>query len=318
MFPKLPQLDRLLTLRFVVRPSVRAAANVVSASRCNVDLPFFDLSFPLRRLTSISCTAVRTFRPSVCEVRIVVVQTGESLTVALLPSYVLRLVLAMNTKSERSVATGVGGEPVGRPTSYYDPEIGVAAATRAAEQELDEKFYTREIRQGFINTYVCASTLWRASQTAARRYPLNYALLLLFTCCESVLLASVTCYYNEYTVFIALVATVMLTVGLSVFAFQVKYDFTSWVGVLFLLTLNLLLFGFFCLLLPKWAQVLYASLALLLFSVYLVVDTQLIVGRGKLRLSEDDYIVAALMLYVDIITIFLQLLRIVAAATDNN
>ncbi|CBZ54954.1 Os03g0795800 protein, related [Neospora caninum Liverpool] len=265
----------------------------------------------------------------------------------------------MDTKSENSVATGVGPAPAGRMPSYYDPEIGGAA--RTAQEEIDERIFTKEIRQGFIRkvyTIIALQLITTAAVTAlflfvdpvrawflthgqpviiaagvvllvtsiplvccegaSRRFPFNYLLLCVFTLAESVLVAAVTAHYSEKTVLIAVAGTAVITVGLSLFACQVKYDFTSWVGVLFIFALNLMIFGLFCIFLPKWAQVLYSSLALLLFSIYLVVDTQLIVGRGKLRLSEDDYIVAALMIYVDIITIFLHLLRLVASATDNN
>ncbi|EPR60811.1 nmda receptor glutamate-binding chain [Toxoplasma gondii GT1] len=265
----------------------------------------------------------------------------------------------MDTKSENSIATGVGPTPVGRVPSYYDPEIGGAA--RTAQEEIDERIFTKEIRQGFIRkvyaiiamqlvltaavtslflfvepirtwfllhgqpVFIVATVVLFATTIpllccdgVLRRFPYNYLLLGAFTLAESILVAGVTAHYSEKTVLIAVAGTAVITIGLSLFACQVKYDFTSWVGVLFILTLNLMIFGIFCIFLPKWAQVLYSSLALLLFSIYLVVDTQLLVGRGKLRLSEDDYIVAALMIYVDIITIFLQLLRLVAAATDNN
>ncbi|PFH33891.1 nmda receptor glutamate-binding chain [Besnoitia besnoiti] len=265
----------------------------------------------------------------------------------------------MDTKSERSVATGVGPVPTGRTSSFYDPEIGGAA--RTAQEEIDEKIFTKEIRQGFIRkvygiiamqliatagvtalflfvkpvqawfllhgqpVMIAASVLLLVTsiplvccESASRRFPVNYLLLFVFTVAESVLVGAITSHYSEKTVLIAVAGTAAITIGLSLFACQVKYDFTSWVGILFILMLNLMIFGLFCFILPKWAQILYSSLALLVFSIYLVVDTQLVIGRGKLRLSEDDYIVAALMIYVDIITIFLHLLRLVAAATDNN
>ncbi|PHJ18209.1 nmda receptor glutamate-binding chain [Cystoisospora suis] len=270
-------------------------------------------------------------------------------------------------KREPSVATtiGVGGSVppppaaaggVASSSSFYDPEIG-----RSAQEELEDKIFTKEIRQGFIRKvygiialqllmttavsavflFVDPIRVWMhlhgqpviitaailmlvtsipllCCQAASRRFPWNYLLLFFFTLAESVLVGSITSFYSEKTVLIAVGGTAVITIGLSLFACQSRYDFTSCLGILFVLTLNLMIFGFLCMLLPKWAHILYSSLALLLFSVYLVVDTQLVVGRGKLRLSEDDYIVAAMMIYVDVITIFLQLLRLVAAVTDNN
>lgn len=42
-----------------------------------------------------------------------------------------------------------------------------------------------------------------------------------------------------------------------------------------------------------------------LYSAYLVIDTQLIMGKGKSRLSLDNYILGAIFLYLDIIGLFL-------------
>ena len=61
----------------------------------------------------------------------------------------------------------------------------------------------------------------------------------------------------------------------------------------------------------KWNRVLYnciIALCIVVFGIFLIFDTQLIVGKGRHRLSLDDYIIAALILYLDIITIFLYLL----------
>ena len=48
----------------------------------------------------------------------------------------------------------------------------------------------------------------------------------------------------------------------------------------------------------------------LLYSIYLIYDTQLIIGNKENRLDYDDYILGALMLYLDIINLFIYLLQI--------
>ena len=51
---------------------------------------------------------------------------------------------------------------------------------------------------------------------------------------------------------------------------------------------------------------------------YLVYDTQIMMGGGKqYALSPEEYIFAALNLYLDIINLFLFILRIVAAAKGD-
>lgn len=59
-------------------------------------------------------------------------------------------------------------------------------------------------------------------------------------------------------------------------------------------------------------QLIYSCLAALVFSLYLVYDTQLILGQKKYSYSLDDSYIAAIQLYTDIIQIFLNLLQILA------
>ena len=53
---------------------------------------------------------------------------------------------------------------------------------------------------------------------------------------------------------------------------------------------------------------LYCALGVIVFGIYLVWDTKIIVGGERLGLSLDDYVVGALLLYIDIIQIFLYIL----------
>lgn len=57
---------------------------------------------------------------------------------------------------------------------------------------------------------------------------------------------------------------------------------------------------------------LYCALGVIVFGIYLVIDTQLIVGGRRLELSMDDYVAGALILYLDIIQIFLYLLQLLS------
>jgi hypothetical protein len=53
---------------------------------------------------------------------------------------------------------------------------------------------------------------------------------------------------------------------------------------------------------------LYCSLGVILFGIYLVIDTQMIIGGKRFSISYDDYVLGALILYIDIIQIFLYIL----------
>ncbi|KAI8425994.1 hypothetical protein MSG28_004973 [Choristoneura fumiferana] len=64
-------------------------------------------------------------------------------------------------------------------------------------------------------------------------------------------------------------------------------------------------------------QLVYACIGALLFSMYLVYDTQLMMGgKHKYSISPEEYIFAALNLYLDIVNIFLYILTIISATKD--
>lgn len=92
-----------------------------------------------------------------------------------------------------------------------------------------------------------------------------------------------------------------------------KTDLTGCGPYLFVFMLILLVFGIVCIF---WrnpiVHLIYACLGALLYSVYLIFDTQLVLGRFENAYSIDDAYLAAIQLYMDIIQLFLQILRILS------
>lgn len=151
-----------------------------------------------------------------------------------------------------------------------------------------------------------------------RKSPINIICLLLFTAAEGVLLGITCSTYDAQTVLIAAGACAGIALLLTLFAFQTKIDFTMMHGVAFVLLMVLLFFGLFAIIFRSDVlDVVYCALGVGLFSLYIVIDTQLMIGgKHQYEISEEEYIFAALNLYLDIIQLFLFLLRIVGAASD--
>lgn len=90
-------------------------------------------------------------------------------------------------------------------------------------------------------------------------------------------------------------------------------DFTIKWGIIIVIFVAMLMLGIFSLFIwSPFLDNLYCSLGVLVFGIYLVIDTQMIVGGKRLEISMDDYVVGALILYLDIIQIFLYLLEILS------
>jgi len=147
----------------------------------------------------------------------------------------------------------------------------------------------------------------------AKSYPTNVLCLALFTLAEGYLVGVIASTYTTDSVLIAVGACVLITLGLTAFAWQTKVDFTAMSSSLFCIILVFLLFGIYVAIFPsRLLRTLYAAIAVLIFSLFIVYDTQLIIGGShhSHRFELDDYVFAALNLYLDIINLFLQLLKL--------
>ncbi|GFY78044.1 protein lifeguard 1 [Trichonephila inaurata madagascariensis] len=145
-----------------------------------------------------------------------------------------------------------------------------------------------------------------------RTFPLNFICLFLFTFVESFLLGVASSTYEADEVMWAAGICAFICLGLTIFAFQTKYDFTMMGGMLFVALLIFVIFGFLSIFLHnEIVRLVYACVGALIFSLYLVYDTQLLIGgHHKYSISPEEYIFAALNLYLDIINLFIYILQI--------
>lgn len=67
----------------------------------------------------------------------------------------------------------------------------------------------------------------------------------------------------------------------------------------------------------SWLSTLVAGVLAVVYSVYLLVDTQLILGGRHRQLSLDDHILGAIILYVDIISLFLKILQLLGKKKND-
>jgi len=146
-----------------------------------------------------------------------------------------------------------------------------------------------------------------------RKYPTNMAILGVITAGMGVMVGVATTQFTAVSVLQIVALTGIIVFGLMLFAMQTKYDFTGLGPYLFCGLIFLMLFGFVLIFVQSdTARYIRAVIGALLFSVYIIYDTQLIVGgrNKKYQLNVDDYVFGALALYMDIINLFLYLLEL--------
>lgn len=152
-----------------------------------------------------------------------------------------------------------------------------------------------------------------------RKFPLNLGLLGIFTLAEGYLLGVISAFYKRDEVLMALGIVAVVSLAITVFAFQTKYDFTMMGGCLFVALIVLLCFGFLTIFFySRIMSLIYACLGALIFAMYLVFDTQIMMGGGKAySISPEEYIFASLNLYIDIVTLFIYILSIIGLARGD-
>lgn len=155
------------------------------------------------------------------------------------------------------------------------------------------------------------------AQGARTQFPLNVAMVLLFTFAMGVITAPALYFYNQRQPGIITQAAI-LTVGafgiLTLYAFVSRRDFSAWgsfltVGLWVLIGTSLLNMFFYNATADLWI----ASVAVLLFSGLLVFDT----WRLRNVYGPDDYVIAAVQIYLDLLNMFLSILRILGGSRRN-
>jgi len=153
-------------------------------------------------------------------------------------------------------------------------------------------------------------TFWKR-----KSYPTNLLFLGGFTALEAYSISVITSFYDSTIVLEALIFTLGIFVALTLFACQTKYDFTNWMPYLFGGLWVLILFGFMAAFFPynSGVELGYGIIASLIFSGYILVDTQLVMRHYHV----EEEIAAAISLYLDVINLFLAILRILNSQQNN-
>ncbi|XP_022226140.2 protein lifeguard 1 [Drosophila obscura] len=146
-----------------------------------------------------------------------------------------------------------------------------------------------------------------------RKKPINYVLLSIFVAAESITLSFITMRYLPAQVLMAIGYTGLLVTALALFARFAPCDFTGCGPYLLVLFLVMLIMGIVMIFYRSyWLLCVYCSLGILVYSLYLVVDIQMMIGgTHKNQYSEEDYVLAALSIYIDIVHLFIYILMLI-------
>uniref|UniRef100_A0A914X6F7 Uncharacterized protein n=1 Tax=Plectus sambesii TaxID=2011161 RepID=A0A914X6F7_9BILA len=171
-------------------------------------------------------------------------------------------------------------------------------------------------------TFMVVYIVLMCCESVRRRTPANLICLAILTLAIGYMTMMITAMYNVQSVLMALGITVGCCAGIIIFSMQTKHDLTSCMGVLCIIGLVMFFFGIVAIIVSvttgaRWLYLVYAGLAALLFMAYLAVDIQMIMGGRKYEISPEDYIFAAIQVFIDIVYIFWMLLSVIGGSSRN-
>ncbi|PWA96728.1 bax inhibitor-1 family protein [Artemisia annua] len=150
-----------------------------------------------------------------------------------------------------------------------------------------------------------------------QRHPVNYVLLAIFTASLAFAIGLTCAFTSGKVILEAVILTAVVVVSLTLFTFWAAkrgYDFNFLGPFLFGAIMVLMVFALIQIFFPlgRISVMIYGCLAAIIFCGYIVYDTDNLIKRY----SYDEYIWAAVALYLDIINLFMALLTVFRAA-DN-
>lgn len=153
-----------------------------------------------------------------------------------------------------------------------------------------------------------------------RRAPYNVIFLTLFTLSFSYMLSQFTSLYAYYyggpLVLTAAGLTLFMVIGLTLFAIFSRNDLNMLLGVAIILLFSFCGFGFLCIFTfnPIMYQ-LYCAIAVAIVGILLIIETKMIIGGKKsIQIPMDDYVLGSLILYIDIMRLFMLILQLLGAS----
>lgn len=112
-------------------------------------------------------------------------------------------------------------------------------------------------------------------------------------------------------VLIAAMLTLAIVLACTAYAILTPTDFTTSYAILIVLSVVLVVLWLILLFTDsKILTLIYCGVGVMLFGIYLIVDTKMIMGGRGIEIGIDEYYFASMLLYIDIIQIFLYLLQI--------
>lgn len=170
---------------------------------------------------------------------------------------------------------------------------------------------------GFLS--LVSSLVLLCSKSLMRKVPHNYILLGTFTLSFGYVVSCMTSCVEPRIVLMAIFLTFGITLALTLYSMTTKKDITYFNSIIFMFASILLFLSFLRLFVSfTLLDMTYTGLGAIMGGIYIVYDTKLIIGGGRGEIGIDDYILGSMLIYMDIINLFIKILQILQKLSEED
>ena len=183
------------------------------------------------------------------------------------------------------------------------------------KSEVGEALYILSVSTTFLTMFVCL-----CCEDLLRKTPSKYIIYSLFVLAVSYSLGISSLYIKDDVLYISIIITTGTTISLILYSFIATTDFTEYYTYLVAIFMCLIFIGIVNIFFNNTIiQVIISGGGVLVFACFIVFDMQMILGQKhiKYKYSIDDFILAAMSLYLDVINMFLYIIQFLTLTSSD-
>lgn len=188
-------------------------------------------------------------------------------------------------------------------------------ANNFIKSELGEALYILSVSTTFFTMFVCL-----CCEDLLRKSPSKYIIYSLFVLAVSYSLGITSLYIRGDILYISIIVTTGTTTSLILYSFIATTDFTEYYTYVVAIFMCLIFIGIVNIFFNNTIiQIIISGGGALVFACFIVFDMQMILGQKhiKYKYSIDDFILAAMSLYLDVINMFLYIIQFLTLTSSD-
>lgn len=188
-------------------------------------------------------------------------------------------------------------------------------ANNFIKSDLSEALYILSISTTFLTIFLCL-----CCEDLLRKSPSKYIIYSLFVLAVSYSLGITSFYIKGDIFYISIIVTTGTTTSLILYSFIATTDFTEYYTYVVAIFMCLIFIGIVNIFFNNTIiQIIISGGGALVFACFIVFDMQMILGQKhiKYKYSIDDFILAAMSLYLDVINMFLYIIQFLTLTSSD-